>query len=101
MSVEGHVVDQQGRPVADATVFHTGNATPRTEVKTDAQGHFRLDGLPEGKPPIFVTHPAYHFHGQLVDASAKSREPTADDQTSARRSNAGAAANVAAAALAR
>ncbi len=74
VSVEGHVVDQQGRPVADATVFHTGNATPRTEVKTDAQGHFRLDGLPEGKPPIFVTHPAYHFHGRLVDASAKSRE---------------------------
>ena len=76
VSVEGHVVDQQGRPVAGATVFHTGNATPRTEVKTDAQGHFRLEGLPEGKPPIFVTHPAYHFHGQLVDTSAKSREPT-------------------------
>ena len=76
VSVEGRVVDQQGRPVAGAAVFHTGNATPRTEVKTDAQGHFRLDGLPEGKPPIFVTHPAYHFHGQLVDTSAKSREAT-------------------------
>ena len=71
VSVEGRVVDQQGRPVAGAAVFHTGNATPRTEVKTDAQGHFRLDGLPEGKPPIFVTHPAYHFHGQLVDADLR------------------------------
>jgi hypothetical protein len=74
VGVEGHVVDQQGRPVADATVFHTGNATPRTAVKTDAHGHFRVEGLPEGKSPLFVTHPAYHFHGQLVDASAKSPE---------------------------
>jgi len=75
VSVEGHVVDHQGRPVADATVFHTGNGTPRTEVKTDAQGHFRLDGFPEGKSPIFVAHPAYHFHGQLVDGSAESQKP--------------------------
>ena len=74
-SVKGSVVDQQGRPVADATVFHTGNATPRTEVKTDGQGRFRLEGLPEGKSPIFVEHPAYHFHGELVDTSAKSLEP--------------------------
>jgi hypothetical protein len=66
-AVEGRVVDPQGRPVADAVVFHTGNALPRVETKTDAQGRFRLDGLPEGTPPIFVSHPAYHFHGQLVD----------------------------------
>ncbi len=74
VSVEGRVVNRQGRPVADATVFHTGNATERTEVKTDSQGRFRLDGLPEGRPPIFVTHPAYHFYGQLADTSAKQQE---------------------------
>ena len=30
--------------------------------------------MPEGKPPIFVSHPAYHFYGQLVDTSAKPQE---------------------------
>jgi hypothetical protein len=75
-TVEGRLVDQQGRPVADATVFHTGNAAPRMETKADAQGHFRLDGMPEGKPPVFVSHPRYRFFGQLVDMSAKPRELT-------------------------
>jgi hypothetical protein len=70
VSVAGRVLDQQGRPVTGATVFHTGNATPRTEVKTDAAGHFCIDGLPEGKSPLFVTQPGYHFHGQLIDTSA-------------------------------
>ncbi len=72
--VEGRVVDQQGKPVAGATVFHTGNATPRTEATSDADGRFQLAGLVEGKSPIFVTHPAFHFHGQLLDTSAKSHE---------------------------
>ncbi len=93
VSVERRVVDSQGRPVVGATVFHTGNAAPgtvaifsaggrknetvpldATEVKTDAQGHFRLDGLPEGKSPVFVTHPGYHFFGQLVDTAPKSQQ---------------------------
>ncbi|MGA2060028.1 MAG: carboxypeptidase regulatory-like domain-containing protein [Thermoguttaceae bacterium] len=70
MSIEGRVIDEQGRPVPEATVFHTGNASPRVEVKTDVQGHFQLDGLPEGKAPVFVIHPKFHFHGQLVDTSS-------------------------------
>ncbi len=74
MDIEGRVIDQQGRPVADATVFHTGNALPRMEVNTDAQGRFRLGGLPEGKTPVFVRHPDYHFFGQLVDTSSISPE---------------------------
>ena len=85
VSVEGRVVDQAGRPVADATVFHTGNATPRTETRTDADGRFQLAGLLEGKSPVFVEHPAFHFHGQLLDTSAKSHELKlmARDQTPA------------------
>jgi hypothetical protein len=85
LSVAGRVIDQQGRPIAGATVFHTGNATLRTEVKTDGQGRFRLDGLPEEKSPLFVTHPGYHFHGQLVDTAAKWQELKllAADQTPA------------------
>lgn len=70
MNVEGRVIDQQGRPVPEATVFHTGNASPRVEVKTDAQGRLHLEGLPEGKAPVFVAHPKFHFHGQLVDTSS-------------------------------
>ena len=71
VSVEGQVIDRQGRPVAGATVFHTGNAVRRGETKTDREGRFRLGGLTEGTPPIFVAHPGYHFHGQLVDAPAE------------------------------
>jgi hypothetical protein len=70
VNIEGRVIDGQGRPVADAVVFHTGNASPRVEVKTDTDGRFKLDGLPEGKAPIFVAHPEYHFHGQLIDTAA-------------------------------
>jgi hypothetical protein len=85
LSVEGRVVDQRGRPVAGAAVFHTGNATPRTEARTDAHGHFRIGGLPEGKTPLFVAHPGYHFHGQLADTSAGPQElkVLAADQTPA------------------
>ena len=74
VNIDGRVTDQQGRPVAEAAVFHTGNASPRVEAKTDAQGRFHLQNLPEGMSPVFVTHPDYHFHGQLVDTAAASQE---------------------------
>jgi len=74
VNIDGRVIDQQGRPVVDATVFHTGNASPRVEAKTDAQGRFHLQNLPEGTAPVFVTHPDYHFHGQLVDTADASQE---------------------------
>ena len=60
--------------MAGATVFHTGNAAPRTETTTDADGRFRIAGLVEGQSPLFVAHPAYHFHGQLIDTASKSHE---------------------------
>ncbi len=74
VTVEGRVVDQQGKPVAGATVFHTGNATPRTEATSDSDGRFRLAGLVEGKSPVFAEHPDFHFHGKLLDTSAKLHE---------------------------
>ncbi|MGA2060027.1 MAG: carboxypeptidase-like regulatory domain-containing protein [Thermoguttaceae bacterium] len=74
VNIDGRVIDQQGRPVAEATVFHTGNASSRVETKTDAQGRFHLQNLPEGTAPVFVTHPDYLFHGQLVDTSAATQE---------------------------
>ncbi len=74
VSVEGRVVDAQGRPVADAAVFHAGNAARRVETRTDAQGRFRLGGLPEGQSPVLVSHPGFHFHGQLLDTAAGPHE---------------------------
>ncbi|MGD0517760.1 MAG: carboxypeptidase-like regulatory domain-containing protein [Thermoguttaceae bacterium] len=73
-TIEGRVVDQQGAPVAGAVVFHTGNNKPKVETKTNSQGHFKLGELPEGKSPVFVTHPDFHFHGQLVDTSSDKQE---------------------------
>jgi tetratricopeptide (TPR) repeat protein len=74
MTIEGRVIDEQGRPVVEAVVFHTGNASPRVEAKTDADGHFKLSGLPEGKSPVFVEHQQYHFYGQLVDTALAQHE---------------------------
>jgi hypothetical protein len=74
MTIKDRVIDDQGQPVADATVFHTGNATPRVETITDAEGRFKLPGLPEGKLPVFVEHPKYHFHGQVVDTALAAQE---------------------------
>ncbi len=99
LGVEGRVVDQQGRPVAGATVFHTGNATPRTEVRTDPQGHFRIEGLPEGKIADLCHPPGLSFSrpiGRDVCQVAAART-----STSGRRRDARSAPHVAAPAPAR
>lgn len=57
--VEGEVVDQDGKPVAGARVslgsapaFLPAGALPPGTAQTDADGHFTLNGLAEGKQTL-------------------------------------------------
>jgi hypothetical protein len=67
-AVEGRVADRHERGIEGATVFHAGEAHKRVETKTDAEGRFRLEGVPEGLVAIFGQAPGYRFTGNLVDA---------------------------------
>jgi hypothetical protein len=51
-TVEGHVVDEQGKAVADATVFVENQAAHSVlaPLTTDAAGKFVLQGLPPNEP---------------------------------------------------
>ena len=42
--VRGWVFDRQGRPVAGAQVFQSGDGPERTKTETDAEGKFALEG---------------------------------------------------------
>jgi uncharacterized GH25 family protein len=46
-SIAGVLVDQDGLPIPNATVSY--ESPPRRETKTDAQGKFKLEGLPRGR----------------------------------------------------
>lgn len=52
--VEGRVLTQGGRPVEDARV-----ACGPAAALTDAEGEFRLDGVPRGPATLQVLHPSY------------------------------------------
>lgn len=46
-SVQGTVLDGEGKPLAEATVF-VGTHTNAPSTKTDAEGNFMLSGVPAG-----------------------------------------------------
>ena len=47
-TIEGRIVDRQGRPVAGALVFQSGDGPMRTEALADQDGRFALPGVFEG-----------------------------------------------------
>ncbi|MGH7138456.1 MAG: carboxypeptidase regulatory-like domain-containing protein, partial [Pirellulales bacterium] len=59
LAVEGEVVDAGGQPVADATVYNSGDAHQAITVTTDAAGRFRLTGLLEGPVYVLARKPGY------------------------------------------
>jgi hypothetical protein len=68
--VAGQVVDRQGKPVAGATAFQSGDGPRRTRTTTDADGRFRLGGLCEGRAFLFVRADGFRFRGYAVQAGA-------------------------------
>lgn len=65
-AIEGRVVDGKGQPMAEVTVFNSGDAHERMEAKTDSLGRFHLSGLPEGQICLFAEYPGYRFTGMLA-----------------------------------
>ncbi len=91
-SIEGNVVDEDGKPVADITVVCIPDSTRRKrrdiyqQVQTDRQGHFALRGLNPGEyqvltlddPADDITDPdfvaAHEALGQTVTLDAGERK---------------------------
>jgi hypothetical protein len=78
--VSGAVVDQQKRPLADATVsLLRPNIDGRlSQVRTDKAGRFLFDNVDQGAYVVIVTRPAYEADSRLVAAkpSAKAAPET-------------------------
>lgn len=64
--IAGRVVDQQGNPVADVTVFNKTEAPEPRQAQTHADGHFRLEGLFEGRAFLFARGPGCFTTGTLA-----------------------------------
>jgi protocatechuate 3,4-dioxygenase beta subunit len=52
LTVEGEVLDADGKPVEKASVFNSGDAQEPVTVETDTAGRFRVEGLSEG--PVYL-----------------------------------------------
>ena len=68
-TVRGHVVDRQGKPVAGARVFQSGDGPERTETTTAVDGQFSLGGFRQGPVFVFVRSAGFRFSGQMIKPS--------------------------------
>ena len=73
-TVGGRVIDQQGKAVASAVVFQSGDGPKLTEARTDVAGRFALAGFPCGTAVLFTQAEGFRFHGQVL-------KPGEDDVT--------------------
>ena len=67
-TVAGRVVDSQGRPIAGAVVFQSGDGPARTRTTTDTDGRFRLPGIYREPAFLFVEGPGLAFEGHRIGA---------------------------------
>lgn len=65
-TVAGRVVDTNGKSVAQATVFQSGDAPARTETKSDNEGRFSLPGVAEASTFVFARAAGFRFAGRAV-----------------------------------
>lgn len=67
--VTGRVVDTAGRPVAGAEVFQSGDGPRKTRDSTDADGRFKVPGIPSSLAFLFVQKDGYRRTGRRVNPS--------------------------------
>ncbi len=72
--VSGRVVDREGRPVAGALVFQSGDGPSRTEATADDAGRFRLPGVYAGPALVFAEQDGFRFGGAVVRAGDEAVE---------------------------
>jgi protocatechuate 3,4-dioxygenase beta subunit len=66
--VAGEVVDSGGKPIAGAVVFLSGGVPKRIQRMTDADGRYRIPGVPDAPAFLFASKEGYHFLGRRVEA---------------------------------
>jgi protocatechuate 3,4-dioxygenase beta subunit/beta-lactamase regulating signal transducer with metallopeptidase domain len=64
LTIEGHATTTDGKPVANLDVFATMLGSPFPPAVTDADGRYRLSGLPRGRQ--FGVTFAFGGHGDLL-----------------------------------
>lgn len=71
-SFSGRVTDAKtGAPVANASVYFTDI---KAGASTDADGHFSMNNIPEGKHLVEVSHISYKTIAQSVDINGDTRK---------------------------
>lgn len=74
-TLRGVVLDTEGKPVADAEVWARLDGDAVSEVKTDAQGRFELQGLDHRRVTLKVRPPAPHAPLTKVDVPVEDGAP--------------------------
>ncbi|HEX7375921.1 MAG TPA: hypothetical protein VF278_02360 [Pirellulales bacterium] len=75
-AVLGQVVDGEGRPVADARVWQSGDGPSRTETRTDASGRFQLPGVFDEPALLFVLKDSFRLRCVRVAPAVKDCQVT-------------------------
>jgi hypothetical protein len=70
-AIKGTVVDRAGKPVENVSVIQSGDGPKRLETTTDRQGHFTLDGIPEGPAMVCFEGAKYRFFGDVLACPAE------------------------------
>ncbi len=74
--ISGQIVDERGQPIDRVAVrvlkWRDWRVYMQSEL-TDANGHFRIEDLPEGKIEIGVRHPEYENESQEIQTSKSVR----------------------------
>jgi protocatechuate 3,4-dioxygenase beta subunit len=73
-SIAGRVLDREGRAVAGAEVFSTGDGPGRGRVTTDPSGRFRLAGVAGDSVLVFVKARGFRPNGRVVAADSNRAE---------------------------
>ncbi len=66
--VVGRAVDADGKPVAGVEVFQAGDGPRTLRSVTDADGRYRLPGMPATAALLFARRDGYRFAGRAVGA---------------------------------